>query len=76
MENNYTHYFSMWILVTLVGILFLLAILTIFASWFTEFKKELKYLNSEISRTYGEERKYWTHQKHRLWLSIIPFFKY
>ena len=76
METNYTDESAIWILVALVGILFLFGLLVVIASWLNEFQKELKYLKSEIRRTRGEERKYWIHQKRRLWLSIIPFFRY
>ena len=36
---------------------------------------ELKYVNSEIRRTRGSERKAWQKKKRRLWLSLIPFYK-
>jgi len=52
--------------VTLVGLVF----------YFNEFSRELRYLNMEISRTTGEERKYWIKKKQRLLLSLIPFVKY
>ena len=39
------------------------------------FKYELTYLNMEIRRTTGSERKYWQKEKRRLWLSFIPFYK-
>lgn len=35
------------------------------------FSQELKYINSEIRRTYGEEKKYWISQRKRLWLSLF-----
>lgn len=40
------------------------------------FIEELKYLNSEIDRTDGNERKFWIQQRKKLWLSLILFFKY
>ena len=39
------------------------------------FKYELRYLNMEIGRTSGAERKHWQKEKRRLWLSFIPFYK-
>lgn len=41
-----------------------------------EFTRELRYLNSEIHRAIGAERKYWIRQRRRLWLSLIPFVRY
>lgn len=40
------------------------------------FLHELRYLNSEIDRTRGAERRYWVWRKRRLWLSLLPFVKY
>ena len=40
------------------------------------FKAELRYLNREIRRTVGDERRYWIRRRRRLWLSLIPFVKY
>ena len=41
-----------------------------------EFFRELRYINKEISCTGGAERKHWLRQRRRLWLSLLPFFKY
>ena len=41
-----------------------------------DFSQELKYLNCEIRRSTGEERKYWIRQRRRLWLSLLPFVEY
>ena len=75
MEFDYTNDFAIWILAH-ITILFVIGLLVVFSSWLNKFQKELKYLKFEINRTYGEERKYWIRQKYRLWLSIIPFFRY
>lgn len=40
-----------------------------------EFSRELNYLNREIARTEGSEREYWKHEKRRLWLSLLPFYR-
>ena len=45
-------------------------------SFFQDFSTELKYLNNEIRRTDGAERRYWIKRKRKLWLSLIPFVKY
>lgn len=60
---------ELWILIALFGGVFGFALIVKFAMW-------LKYLNSEIGRTDGSERRYWKRQKRRLWLSIIPFVRY
>lgn len=40
-----------------------------------EFSHELKYLNIEIGRNEGAEREHWKHEKRRLWLSLLPFYR-
>ena len=42
----------------------------------SNFTKELRYLNTEIARTSGEQRQHWLRRRRRLWLSLIPFIKY
>ena len=39
------------------------------------FRQELEYLNREIARTDGAERKHWKREKRHLWLSLLPFFR-
>ena len=41
-----------------------------------KFRWELKRLNMEIARTTGEEQKEWRALRRKLWLSLLPFFKY
>ena len=41
-----------------------------------DFSQELRYLNCEIRRSTGEERKSWVRQRRRLWLSLLPFVEY
>lgn len=41
-----------------------------------KFRWELKRLNMEIKRSTGEERKEWRALRRKLWLSLLPFFKY
>lgn len=38
-------------------------------------KRDIRYVNMEIRRTRGSERKAWQKEKSRLWLSLIPFYK-
>ena len=63
-------------LVGIVAALMLFIILYGLCSFFLEFSRALKYLNSEIGRTIGAERRYWIRERRRLWLSLIPFVKY
>ena len=39
------------------------------------FRHELKYIKMEIRRSAGKERRYWLHEKKKLWLSLIPFYR-
>ncbi len=66
----------LWLLIILFGAVFSVALLVKIAMWLNDFQKEMKYLNNEIRRTDGEERRYWISRKHRLWLSVIPFVRY
>ena len=54
----------------LVGLLFKLYL------FIKGFSLELSYLNKEIERTQGAERKHWIRIRRKLWLSLIPFVKY
>ncbi len=63
-------------LIGLVAVFFLTLILFGLVSFFNDFSQELKYLNNEIARTYGSERRYWIRRRRRLWLSLIPFVNY
>lgn len=67
---------ALYLLVGLVAFGFLILLLFGFAQFINEFSQELKYLNSEIGRTSGEERRYWIRRRRQLWLSLIPFVKY
>ena len=71
-ETNTELYF---LIVPVVLLLFVLMIIGL-ASLINAFSKELKYLNAEIERTEGVERRRWIRQRRRLWLSLIPFIKY
>lgn len=51
-------------------------LLIIFALWYTEYKQQLYYINIEISRSVGEEQKYWKKTKFALWyIVLINIFK-
>ena len=65
-----------WILVALSILIIGSLLLYSIALSILEFTRELRYLNSEISRTVGAERMHWIRQRRRLWLSLIPFVRY
>lgn len=72
--NNLNYEF--WIVVGVVAIPILLVLLVELCLYIKEFSQELEYINMEIERTEGSERRYWRRRKRRLWLSLIPFVKY
>ena len=47
-----------------------------FIPWLQDFRRELRYLNSEINRTEGREQLHWIKRKKRLIRSILPFYRY
>lgn len=55
---------------------FLFLLLSGLSCFINDFSQELKYINCEIRRTNGSERRYWKRKRRRLWLSLIPFVKY
>ena len=63
-------------LIILVAIPIVMFLLMGFVLFYMKFSRELYYLNSEISRTVGSEKREWIKKRRRLWLSILPFFKY
>lgn len=63
-------------LIGIVAAFMLFIILYGLCSFFVEFSRELRYLNMEIGRTTGAERRHYIQQRRRLWLSLIPFVKY
>ena len=73
-ENNLDNEF--WILVGIIAIPILLGLLVGLCMFINDFSSELRYLNNEIGRTTGSERRYWIRKRRRLWLSLIPFVKY
>lgn len=63
-----------WILVIL-GFLFAYVVY-FFITQYTEFKRELWYINMELGRCEEEEQRIWKKQKLKLFLSLIPFVQY
>ena len=60
----------------IVATFFLIILLAGLVSFLNDFSHELKYINCEIQRNIGAERRYWIRKRRRLWLSLIPFVKY
>lgn len=48
----------------------------IFLPGWQDFNRELRYIKTEIGRTEGREQAHWKKKKRRLWLSLLPFFRY
>lgn len=66
----------LWLLIGIFVIVILLILIVGLCDFLNDFKRELKYINCEIKRTSGHERKKWIRQRRRLWLCVIPFVKY
>lgn len=72
-DNADTEIFNIITVVAATALVFLLLLkLGIFID---NFRRELKYIKMEINRSEGGERRYWQHQKKKLWLSLIPFYR-
>ena len=67
---------ALYVLVGVAAAALLLLAVGALHSFAYEFTRELRFLNREIERTRGSERRYWQRRKRRLWLSILPFVKY
>ncbi len=65
-----------WFMLNLIMAFFAIAVIVILVIKLIDFQGELRHINSEIYRTHGEEKAYWKSRKKRLWLSLIPFYKY
>ena len=63
-------------LLCVIGIIFFALIFLIqLVVQIKRFLWELDYINCEIARTTGAERRYWQKKKRRLWLSFLPFYR-
>ena len=67
---------ALYVLIGMIAAFFLFLLSFGLISFFNEFYREHKYINCEIKRTDGSERRYWIRRRRRLWLSLIPFVKY
>jgi len=73
-ENNLDT--ELYWLIGIVAVFILILLLFGLVSFINDFSQELRYLNIEIRRTDGAERRHWIRQRRRLWLSLIPFVRY
>lgn len=64
------------ILVCLIAIPLVLGLLSVLCLFIMNFSRELRYINCEIGRNVGAERRHWIRKRRRLWLSLIPFVKF
>ena len=62
-------------LLVIVIAFFAIVLLVGLAMKINDFAHELDYINREIGRTTGGERRYWKQEKCRLWLSLLPFYR-
>lgn len=67
---------GLWPLVILIVIILIAALLIRLALQWNAFRRELRYLETEIRRTSGRERQRFVAQKRRLWLSLLFFVRY
>ena len=66
-----------------ITVILLVAIVLVLGGLFTArvvqrirmFREDLYYIELEISRSIGEEKKHWVREKRRLWLSVLPFYR-
>ncbi len=65
-----------YLFIVLVALFILFSLIVGFVQLFGDFSRELRFLNNEISRSKGVERRNWKRRRCRLWLSLLPFVKY
>ncbi len=58
-----------------IAVILLFAVAVWLAVRISIFQRELRYINNEINRTDGRERKVWLRRRRRLWRSLIPFYR-
>ena len=73
---EYSFQDEQYFLIVILAAIILTGLLVGLVRFCVAFTRELRYVNNEIKRTRGAERKYWLQQRRRLWLSLIPFVKY
>ena len=65
-----------YVLIHIFALIVLVFVLYGLCSFINDFSAELRYLNNEIKRTEGAERRHYIRKRKRLWLSLIPFVKH
>ena len=63
------------VMIVVLVLVIALPIICYFVKYICDFKDELDFINTEIYRTVGDERRYWQKEKKKLWLSLIPFYR-
>ncbi len=62
-------------LLIILGLFFAIILLVGIVTKLNRFTNELRYINMEIKRNTGSQKKLWQKEKRRLWLSLLPFFR-
>ena len=62
--------------ILLIILMLTVVLLAILSPWIRWFRRELKFINTEIQRNTGREQQRWLRRRRRLWMSVIPFVKY
>ena len=62
--------------VLLIILMLTVILLALLSPWIRWFRRELKFINTEIRRNTGREQQRWLRRRRRLVMSIIPFVKY
>lgn len=70
-SNHSTAYILFEIIIILVAVLLFILLVAAFVIKVKEFFKELQYINIEIKRNSGAERKYWILRRRKLWVSFF-----
>lgn len=65
-----------WILLVIVGLFVAGGFLVALIIKITGFRRELRYIEREIARTEGSERSHWQRKKQKLWLSLLPSYRW
>lgn len=61
-----------WVIGILVGIAVIIGV-TKLAIFCVDWKEQLEYINMELERSEGNERKFWEHEKRMHYRRIFPF---
>lgn len=64
-----------YILLAVIILFFAAVLLVSLVMKLDAFSRERKYIDREIQRSTGEERKYWQQKKRRLWRMFLPFYR-